>query len=77
MWNEIKLNLIGNADYNIASPNIYKWDNIGELIAYIDDRRSIWFSSEHAWKIARRVCSYLQDLRIQDTTRKGRLDEGQ
>ena len=80
-WDDIKLNLIGNEDYNPTFPKVYKWDMYakriaGELIAYIDDLRSIGFSLEQAWLIARRVGSYLQYLGIQDAARKRRLDEG-
>ena len=42
----------------------------------MDDLRALGFSMEEAWKIARRVCSYLQYLGIQDAPRKRRLDEG-
>ena len=77
----MELNLTGNKDYIPAFPNVYKWDSrleriTGELIAYIDDLRSIGFSLEQAWLISRRVCSYLQYLGIQDAARKRRLDEG-
>ena len=80
-WDDIKLNLIGNKDYNPTYSKVFKWDNhakqiAGELIAYIDDLRAIGFSLEHAWLIARRVGSYLQFLGIQDAARKRRLDEG-
>ena len=75
------MNLIGNKDYNPTFPKVYKWDKYtkriaGELIAYIDDLRSIGFSLEQAWLIARWVGSYLQYLGIQDAARKRRLDEG-
>ena len=80
-WDEIRLNLIGNKDYNPTFPKVYKWDKYarriaGELIAYIDDLRSIGYSLEQAWLIARRVGSYLQYLGIQDAARKRRVDEG-
>ena len=80
-WDEVKLNLIGNKDYNPTFPTVYKWDTIakriaGNLIAYVDDLRVLGFSLEHAWQIARRVCSYLQHLGVQDAARKRRLDEG-
>ena len=81
-WNEIKLNLIGNKDYNPAFTNVYTWDKRFQrintkLITYINDLRSIDLSPEQVIQTARRVCSYLQHSGIQDTTRKRRLDEGQ
>ena len=80
-WDTIKLNMLGDKNYNPTFPNIYKWDErakriAGDLIAYVDDLRAIGFSMEEAWKIARRVCSYIQYLGIQDAARKRRLDEG-
>ena len=42
----------------------------------MDDLRALGFSLEHSWLIARRVCTYLQYLGIQDAARKRRVDEG-
>ena len=80
-WDAIKLNLIGNKDYSPSFPKVYKWDKHArriavDLIAYIDDLRTIGFSLEQAWLIASRVCSYVQYLGIQDAARKSRLEEG-
>ena len=80
-WDEIRLNLIGNQEYNPTFPSVYKWDRTknriaGDVVAYVDDLRAVGFSLEHAWQISRRVCSYLQYLGIQDAARKRRLDEG-
>ena len=80
-WDEVILNMIGEEDYNPSFPNVYKWDSrklriAGELIAYVDDLRALGFSLEYAWQIARRACSYLQYLGIQDAARKRRVDEG-
>ena len=80
-WDTIKLNMLGDKNFNPAFPNVYKWDErvkriAGDIIAYVDDLRAIGFSMEEAWKIARRVCSYIQFLGIQDAARKRRLDEG-
>ena len=62
-WNSIKLNILGNANYNPAFPRVYKRDArlrriAGDLISYIDDLRAIGYSMEDVWKIARRVASY-------------------
>ena len=80
-WDEIKLNMIGEENFNPTFPNVYKWDYrknriSGELIAYVDDLRALGFSLEHSWLIATRVCTYLQYLGIQDAARKRRVDEG-
>ena len=69
------LNLTGNSNYNLTYPQVYKWDErskiiAGDLIAYIDVLRAIGFSMKEAWRIARRVGSYLQYLGIQDAARK-------
>ena len=45
-WDSIKLNLLGNANYNPAFPLVYKWDSrlrriAGDLVSYIDDLRAI------------------------------------
>ena len=63
-WDEVKLNLIGNKDYNPTFPTVFKWGRITkriarDLIAFVDDLIALGFSLEHAWQIARRVCSYL------------------
>ena len=80
-WDSIKLNLIGDKNFNPAFPNVYKWDErkkriSGDLIAYVDDLRSIGYFMEDAWQITRRVCSHMQYLGIQDAARKRRVDEG-
>ena len=80
-WDEIKLNLIGTADFDPSLPNVYKWDNVskrisGDLIAFVDDLRAIGHSLEHAWSIARWVASRLEHLGAQDAPRKRRIDNG-
>lgn len=80
-WDSIKINLIGDKNFNPTFPNVYKWDErkkriAGDLIAYVDDLRSIGYSMEDAWQITRRVCSHIQYLGIQDAARKRRVDEG-
>jgi len=80
-WSEIKLNLIGNENFNPSLPNVMKWNTIyhriaGDIKAYVDDLRAIGWSLEHAWKIARQIASRLQYLGIQDAARKRRIDNG-
>ena len=48
----------------------------GDLIAYVDDLRAIVNSWEHVWAIARRAASVLEQLWIQDATRKCRTYNG-
>ena len=52
-WDSLKLNLIGNEDYNPRLPNVYKWNSLlnliaGDIKAYVDDLRAIGHSLEHA-----------------------------
>ena len=80
-WDSLRLNLIGNKDFDPRLPNVFKWDSInqkvaGDLKAFVDDLRAVGYSLEHAWQIARRVASRIQYLGIQDATRKRRIDEG-
>ena len=80
-WDKIVINAIGNDDFNPSLPWVYKYDSVRKLIAgdiraYVDDLRTVGWSLEHAWKIARAVASRLQYLGIQDAPRKRRIDEG-
>ena len=80
-WKKVVLNLMGNADYNPAMPNVFKWNDLveriaGDIKAYVDDLRAIGWSLEHAWTIARLIASRLQFLGIQDAARKRRVDGG-
>ena len=67
--------MIGGDDFNPSLPNVYEWDSrkqriAGDLLAYVNNLRTLGFSLEHAWLIARRGCAYLQYLGVQDTARK-------
>ena len=80
-FDRVIINAIGNANYNPALPNVFKFDDInkriaGDLIAYVDDLRTLGHSLEEAWRIARQVMSRLQYLGIQDAARKRRVGEG-
>jgi len=80
-WTEVKLNLIGNLNYNPSLPNVMKWNNVykriaGDIRAFVDDLRAIGWSLDHAWKIAHLIASRLQYLGIQDAPRKRRIDNG-
>ena len=80
-WDRVMLNLIGNANYNPAMPNVYKWNSrvermAGDILSYVDDLRALGWTIEHAWSIARMIASRLQYLGIQDAARKRRLDNG-
>ena len=80
-WSEIKLNLIGNKDYNPSLPNVMKWNGVynriaGDIKAFVDDLRALGWSLDHAWEIAHLIASRLQYLGIQDAPRKRRIDNG-
>ena len=80
-WSEVKLNLIGNKDYNPSLPNVMKWNGVyqriaGDIKAFVDDLRAIGWSLDHAWEIAHLIASRLQYLGIQDAPRKRRIDNG-
>ena len=80
-WNEIKLNLLGNLDYNPAYPNVIKFNSFqkllaGDIKAYVDDLRTMGNAMEQAWAIARCVAARLQYLGIQDAPRKRRVHNG-
>ena len=80
-WNNVKLNLLGNPDYNPAYPNVIKLNSLqnllaGDIKAYVDDLRTMGHTMEQAWAIARQVAARLQYLGIQDAPRKRRVDNG-
>ena len=80
-WDQVKLNLLGNADYNPSYPNVMKLNSLKKLIsgdikAYVDDLRTMGITMEHAWGIARQVAARLQYLGIQAAPRKRRVDSG-
>ena len=80
-FDRVIINAIGNKDYNPSLPNVFKFDDIhkriaGDLIAYVDDLRTLGYSLEEAWRIARQVMSRLQYLGIQDAARKRRIGDG-
>ena len=80
-WSEVKLNLIGNKDYNPSLPNVMKWNGVyqriaGDIKAFVDDLRAIGWSLDHAWEIAHLIASRLLYLGIQDAPRKRRIDNG-
>ena len=80
-YDKVVVNVIGTKEFNPALPNVYKWDAVnqhiaGDLVAYVDDLRTLGFSLEHVWQISRQVASRLQLLGIQDATRKRCLADG-
>ena len=80
-WDRVVLNLVGAVDYDPTMPNVYKWDGVngrlaGDVLSYVDDLRVLGFSLEHAWLIARWFASRMQQLGIQDASRKRRVDNG-
>ena len=80
-FDRVVINAIGNKDYNPSLPNVFKFDDIkkriaGNLVVYVDDLRTLGYSLEEAWRIARQVMSRLQYLGIQDAARKRRIGDG-
>ena len=80
-WDEVILNLVGSPEYDPTMPNVYKFDKInrrlaGDILSYVDDLRVLGFSLEHAWLIARWFASRMQQLGLQDASRKRRVDNG-
>ena len=80
-FDRIIINAIGDKRYNPALPNVFKYDEVhkriaGDLIAYVDDLRTLGYSLEEAWRIARQVMSRLQYLGMQDAARKRRIGDG-
>ena len=77
-YDAVYINATGMPEYNPALPNVYKWDTskqkvAGDVVAYVDDLRTIGHFWEAAWGIARKIASRLQMLGIQDATYKRRL----
>ena len=61
-YDKVIFNAAGTHELNPALPNVYKWDAVnqiitGDLVVYVDDLRTLGFSLEHAWQIARQVAS--------------------
>ena len=80
-WDKVSLNLLGSSDYNPAYPNVAKLNSLknlmaGDIKAYVDDLRTMGYTMEQAWAIARRVAARLQHLGIHDAPRKRRVDNG-
>ena len=76
-FDEVRFNIPGSSDYNPILPWVMKWNakhnNIaGDAITYMDDIRTVGFSAENAWQVARRLASRLQYMGIQDAPRKRR-----
>jgi hypothetical protein len=77
-WDEIKLNLPGDPEYNPSKPRVMKWNRLitriaGDIVGFIDDLRATGHSREYAWAVAsRQVMARLQYLGIQDAPRKRR-----
>jgi hypothetical protein len=76
-YDQVKLNLPGDDDFDPTLPMVMKWDDTvdqiaGDVITFVDDLRASGYSSENAWQVARQVASRLQYLGIQDAPRKRR-----
>ena len=74
-FDDIIINAIGSKNFNPDLPNVYKYDRInkkiaGDLIGYVDNLRTLGFTLEEAWQIARQVASRLQYMGVQDAGRK-------
>ena len=67
--------------FNQALLNIYKQDDVakriaGDIVAFVDDHRTIGHSLKQAQKIARWMTSKLRFLGVQDAPRKSYIDNG-
>ena len=76
-FDRIVINAIGDKKYNPVLPNVFKYDDIhkriaGDLVAYVNDLRTLGLSLEEAWRIAHQVMLRLQYLGMQDAARKGK-----
>jgi hypothetical protein len=61
-WDQVKLNLPGDPQYNPSLPRVMKWNEAtnsiaGDILAFVDDLRASGSSPEQAWQIARQVAS--------------------
>jgi hypothetical protein len=75
-WNQVKMNLPGDTNYDPSLPWVYKVRKDGtpaaDFFFYVDDNRTTGNSQLEAWKAARRVASVCSHLGIQDASRKRR-----
>ena len=76
-WDDVKLNLPGDAEYNPKMPWVYKWDEKNACLAsdfgcYIDDIRGMGGSERACRQATRRVASNINYLGQQDAARKRR-----
>jgi hypothetical protein len=76
-WDDIVLNLPGDASYDPSRPRVMKWDFhedrlAGDFVAFVDDLRASGATEEHAWAVAMRIAKRLQYLGIQNAARKTR-----
>jgi hypothetical protein len=74
-WDFVKLNLVGDPNWNPALPRVMKWDKLidniaGDIKAFVNDFRCSGVSDERAWAIGQRVASIFQYLGIQNAPRK-------
>ena len=80
-FDKVVVNAPGDPTFNPGLPWVFKYDSIkkrvaGDVKAYVDDLRSLGYSLEHAWILAKQIASRLQYLGIQDAPRKRRIDQG-
>ncbi len=76
-FDQIIMNIPGSEKFDPSLPWVFRWDSLrkvmaGDLVAYVDDLRAVGYSVENTWAIARRFCSILQYMGIQDAPRKRR-----
>ena len=73
-WERDVLNLPGSRCYDPTRPCVFKMRAGGEIaadfFAYIDDERPTTPTEWEGWSAAKRICSVLCYLGLQDTARK-------
>lgn len=75
-WDEVRLNLPGDPNYDSSKPGVSKIRKDGriaaDLVGYVDDLRTSGCDRKEAWRAAKRTASMLNHLGLQDAPRKRR-----
>ena len=76
-WSKVILNLPGDKKFHPSLPRVMKWNDLlqrmtGDVKAFVDDLRASGYDEEHAWQVARWLCSRFQYLGLQEAARKRR-----
>jgi hypothetical protein len=74
-YDSVVLNLAGSSSYDSRFAKVRKLKSqhdhtAGDMATYVDDNRTVGFSSRHGWNVSHRVGTRLYYLGIQDALRK-------